>query len=71
MPHLGRTKYNGERMFVGLRLNEDGLFSWRRTKDTAGFEKKMTYSNDETEVNRWHDAANPLPAAPPDRKPRF
>ena len=54
MPHLEETKYAGERLFSGVRLNEEGLFAWQRTKETSGFEKKATYSNDKEDVNRWH-----------------
>lgn len=67
-------KAHGERMLTGIRLNEDGLFAWQRLKDTAGFEKKVTFSNDKFEVNRYWEAENIAPTAsatPQDRSPRF
>lgn len=56
MPNIGETKYNGERMMIGIRLNDEGLFAWQRSKDTAGFDRKVTYSAESHEVNRDHDA---------------
>jgi len=67
-------KAHGERMLTGIRLNEDGLFAWQRTKDTAGFDKKVTYSDDKLAVNRYWEAENIAPAvsaAPRDKSPRF
>lgn len=72
MPHLEETKYNGERMFAGIRLNEDGLYAWQRAKDTAGFEKKITYSNEKEDVNRPHlTRPQTEEKEEKDRRPRF
>lgn len=67
-------KQNGERMVTRVRLNEDGLFAWQRAKDTAGFDRKVTYSTQREDVNR--DWAMPTetalkPGDPLDRRPRF
>lgn len=70
MPNLGDTKYGGERMLIGIRLNDEGLFAWQRTKDTAGFHSKATFSNESHEVNRDHHREEAV-AIPENRAPRF
>ncbi|EQB03902.1 phage/plasmid primase, P4 family [Sphingobium sp. HDIP04] len=54
MPQLQTVKLNGETCFCGLRVNEDGLFAWQRTKDTSGFERKLTFSEGRDDVNRFY-----------------
>lgn len=76
LPGHKTHKQHGERMLTGIRLNEDGLFAWQRIKDNAGFEKKVTFSNDKAEVNRFWEPETIVPptigeAVQNDRKPRF
>ncbi|SKB31077.1 phage/plasmid primase, P4 family [Rhizorhabdus histidinilytica] len=55
-PTIDECKSHGERMFGGIRLNEEGLFAWdHRVGSAAGFDKKVGFSLVKEEVNRYYD----------------
>jgi P4 family phage/plasmid primase-like protien len=72
-PGLVDLKLNGERLFGGVRLNDEGLFAWESLVKSAGFDKKPAFSTQREEVNRhWEQ----LPQSAPhlgenSAKPRF
>ncbi|QDZ07470.1 hypothetical protein FPZ24_08230 [Sphingomonas panacisoli] len=57
-PGLADLKLSGERLFGGIRLNEEGLFAWESRVKGAGFDKKPAFSSAREEVNRhWEGNA--------------
>jgi P4 family phage/plasmid primase-like protien len=72
-PGLADLKLNGERLFGGIRLNDEGLFAWESRVKSAGFDKKPAFSITREEVNRHWE---PEPETAPQKekngaKPRF
>lgn len=72
-PGLVDLKLNGERLFGGIRLNEDGLFAWESRVKSAGFDKKPAFSIAREDVNRhWDDKPESAPEKERNgAKPRF
>lgn len=72
-PSLADLKLNGERLFGGIRLNEEGLFAWESRVKSAGFDKKPAFSTTREEVNRhWAQDADTAPDKERNgAKPRF
>lgn len=72
-PNLTELKVKGERMFGGIKLNEEGLFAWESRVRSSYGDKTPAYSSSREEVNRIHA---PEPKVPPEEKenvgkPRF